>query len=211
MLQKFGIETLELCEPSGRKKPVDEQTKILSAERDRLDEEIRRFRTEVLEPSRAERRYFNNVKDARKKLQMEVRRVRRFDRKQKDKLLHENLNIMTKTELKQWRVLSHKLKNLQLNLSQIQENLVELKETTKFSGLHQRLTFETETLVIALQHYHLTMEEIQMIVTKHYYKDKLKADEERERILEQSSTTARETPFEEMIQSELAGDGELQQ
>jgi hypothetical protein len=189
MLDKFGMENLELTESSGSKKPVEAQIRILSVERDRLDVEIKRFREIVLHPTKYEHRYFVSLKDARKKIQTEIRRIRRFERRKDDKELHESLNIMTKAELKDWRVLSHKLDNIELNLQHLQQKLSELHGYSKFEGLHDRVKEETIALESKIQYYRASMNEVQSIVTKHYYRDKMVADQERQKQNSFSSTT----------------------
>jgi hypothetical protein len=193
MLEKFGIVSLSLFNRQGQKLPVEEQILLLGTERNRLDVEIKRFREETLEPTKTEHRYFVALKDARKKIQIELRRIRRFERKKDDKELHEDLGIMTKQELKDWRVLSHKLNNIELNLSQIFEKLTELRAYSRFSGLLERLQMESDNLKKDISYYRLSVDEIENITTKHYYRDKVAADEERQRlhqqIEQQSSTT----------------------
>ena len=182
----FGLKKVEVYEPSGQKKSIPEQIRLLSQERDRLDIEIKTFREKVLSPTKTEHRYFVQLKEERKKLQIEIRRVRRFERRTADQLLHEQLNIMTKAELKQWRIMSHKLFNIEQNIESILGQISLLRKTSKFEGLLHRVQQETTTLNTQIQYYRASTNEVQSIVTKHFYRDKTKADEAR---IQSSPTT----------------------
>ena len=192
----FGLKKVELCEPSGQKKPIPEQIRLLSVERDRLDVDIKTFREKVLHPTKTEHHYFVQLKEERKKLQIEIRRIRRFERKKADQALHEQLNIMTKAELKQWRVMSHKLFNIEQNIESILGQISILRKTSKFEGLLERMQQETTTLTTQIQFYRASTNEVQSIVTKHFYRDKTKADEAR---IQTSSTTGSEPSDKEDI------------
>ena len=170
MLVKFGYKSLELKYEDGNQKPPQDIILICSKERDRLDEAIKYFREHVPSPTSYERRYFNNLREERKKLQHEIKKVRKFERVKKEKELHEMLSVMTKDELKDWRVLSHKLYNIERNFQDIQKGLTELNYS-KFSALRDRLREETEKVDHYLQLYKVVMKEIQDIMTKNYYRD----------------------------------------
>jgi hypothetical protein len=198
MLSKFGYKTLELEFSDGNKKPVDQVIQICSLERDRLDSAIKYFREHVPTPTRIERRYFNSLREERKKLQHEIKKVRKAERVRKDKELHEMLNVMTKDELKDWRVLSHKLYNAERNLDSIQEGLTNLNYS-KFVALRDRLRKETEDLQLNVNLYKVTMKEIQDIMTRNYYRDLEEVNEHKA----STATIIRETFSKEIEDDDL--------
>ncbi len=170
MLEKFGFKHLKTIHSNFDQKSSQEIIQICSQERDKLDNTIKWFRENNKTPSKFEHRYFNNLKEERKKLQHEIRKLRRFDRRQKEKKLHEKLNVMTKDELKDWRVLSHKLHNIELNFQSIQEILNNL-EYSKFNMLRDQLKEETYKLSLYIDLYKKVMQDTQNTITKNYYKD----------------------------------------
>lgn len=170
MLEKFGLKHLKSIHLDFAQKSSQEIILLCSQERDKLDEAIKWFRENNKTPSKFEHRYFNNLKEERKKLQHEVRKLRRFERRKKEKELHEKLSVMTKEELKDWRVLSHKLYNIERNFESIQEGINNL-EYSKFEVLRSNLKEETNKLNLHINSYKEIMQQIQNVVTKEYYKD----------------------------------------
>jgi len=170
MLEKFGLKFLKLIYSGLHDKPTEEVIKICGDERDRIDSAIKFFRERVEKPSKIERRYFNSLKEERTKLQHEIRIVRRASRRRKEKELHEKLDAMTKNELKDWRVMSHKLHNMYRNLDSIHQKLKEL-DYSRFQNQRDKLVEETNQLNQHLDSYKVIMHEIQDIMTKNYYED----------------------------------------
>ncbi len=149
----------------------DSTIQDLASERDKLDAEIKKFRETVLHPTRQERRSFVKLKELRKKLQHEIRVRRRKERRAKEKALHESLNAMTKDEMKEWRVLTHKIHNIELNFLSIQNKIKELMLYTKFNNLCMTLEELSETFSNQLQYYKSKVNDIENVVTKQYYRD----------------------------------------
>jgi hypothetical protein len=195
---------IDLCDATGKKKPQLEQIQILTNQMEALDKEISNFRKTVLTPTKPEHRYFVGLKDLRKKSSMEKRRIRRLMRREKDQALHEQLNIMTKAEMKAWRVISHKHFNIEQNLENIESKITDLKEFSKFTGLLERVIEETKIFKEKVQAYRTAIDEVENIITKHYYRDKQIADEARSKT--SSETSERDQPQADMVKSELIGD-----
>ena len=192
-IERFKV---DLYNSSGGKKPQLEQIQILTDQMDLLDKEIKNFRETVKIPTKPEHRYFVQLKELRKKSSMEKRRIRRLMRREKDQALHESLNIMTKAEMKDWRVISHKHFNIEQNLENIESKIGDLKTTTKFVGLLDRIIEETKTFKEKVLIYRAAIDEVENIITKHYYRDKQIADEAR-------SKTSPETSIKDQSQADV--------
>ena len=144
----------------------------LCNKRDELDKEIKKFREIVLTPTKEDHRLFIKMKDERKKLQHIIKGIRKKQRKEKEKALHEQLEVLTKEELKRWRVVSHKLNNIKINLIQVQTLITELSNNTKFQNLVGSLRETTNTFYDKFFEYQQVINDIENVVTKQFYRDK---------------------------------------
>lgn len=179
-------------------KPLPECIRLFGAWRDKLDVEIKVFREKFkvaegavpLKATREEHRYFVDLKDKRKKLQHEVKTIRRKLRREHDQKLHQEHQIMTKQELKEWRVITHKHYNARRNFDSMVATLHHLKTYSKYEGLLTRLTEEFPPLLAAFDSTGKTLQEVEVIITKQFYKEK----EILQQHIQLSSTTERGTP-----------------
>jgi hypothetical protein len=155
----------------------DTSVEDLCNKRDELDKEIKKFRESVLHPTKVEHKLFIQMKGERKKLQHIIKGIRKKEREKREKSLYEFLNVMPKDELKQWRVITHKANNIKTNLLQIQSIITELGNNTKFQNLSLSLRDITNVFYEQFFEYQQKLIDVENVVTKQFYRDKMVVDE----------------------------------
>jgi sucrose-6-phosphate hydrolase SacC (GH32 family) len=144
----------------------------LCKKRNELDKEINKFREKVLTPTKVEHALFIKMKDERKKLQHIIKSIKKKERNKKEKALYEMLKVLSKDELKRWRVISHKSENIKANLIQIQSSITELSNNTKYQSLVDTLRDSTNVFYDQFSNYHKIVYDVENVITKQFYRDK---------------------------------------